>query len=123
MTDNFRLENCMASWKDMTLRLVGYFGKTSRLAVLSHPRDSTASTCSEFDGSRSRTDRARIHVRVRVHETSFRERRRARYNFFCCYGPDKQSRGQDNIKLLIPSILLQALYIQKMVKELILTWW
>ena len=38
VTDNFGLAK-LASWKDMTLTLVGYFtnlGKTTRLAVLSH---------------------------------------------------------------------------------------
>ena len=51
LTDNFGPSK-LASWKYMTLRLVGYFtnlGKTIRLAVLSHSRDSEASTCSEFE--------------------------------------------------------------------------
>ena len=43
----------LASWKDMMLRLVGYFtnnlGKMTRLAVLSHLHDSTASMCFEFE--------------------------------------------------------------------------
>ena len=50
-SDNFGLAK-LASWKDMMLRLVGYItnlGKTTRLAVLSHSSDSTASMCSEFE--------------------------------------------------------------------------
>ena len=81
-TDNFGLAK-LASWKDMMLRLVGYFtnlGKTTTLAVLPFAQFDSEHVLRvwtlSIDGCSSSC--ARMRVRVWLHETSFRERRRAR---------------------------------------------
>ena len=84
MTDKFGLAK-LVSWKGMTLRLVRYFtnlGKTTRLAVLARFDSEHVFRVRTLNPDGCSSSHARMHVRVWLHESSFREQRHARFPFF-----------------------------------------